>query len=250
MDPPVAAAIVTATTTVLVALYAGFAGQRKEKQIKDLESKLRQEESAAEREAEAETVLERYRVPLVSAAFDLQERLDNIIDRKRVFLAAYGRRGGPRHDDAIKSTLYRVAQWFAWTEILRRDIQLLRFREPAERRAVTELFGDVARTFASDRYGADFMVWYEEQRAIGERMIERDGDAKTCVGYATFVERYDESYARWLGRFEEALTPLRAAHSSRLVALRDKLRSLVERLDPNQEQYVRRWQRTGSSASG
>jgi hypothetical protein len=149
-------------------------------------------------------VLDRYRGPLVAAAFDLQERLDNLINPERQFLRAYGGKRSPRREDALKSTLYRVAQYFGWVEILRRDIQYLKFREPEETRTVMDLLGNVARTFADDRYGTVFMVWFEEQRGIGERMITREGDVNTCVGYATFFDDYDRTYARWLDRFEQS----------------------------------------------
>jgi hypothetical protein len=237
VDPPVIAALVAATASLVVAIVNAVTGQRRETRIKKLEQ-----------EFEAEKVLNRYRGPLVSAAADLQERLDNIINPDRQFLAAYGRKRSPRREDAVRSTLYRVAQYFCWTEILRRDIQFLNFRRPEQRRAVTELFKDVGDTFGDDRYGTVFMVWFEEQRAIGERMIERDGETSTCVGYATFVENYDRVYARWLRRFEEGLTHETASTSKRLVLLREKLRSLVEQLDPDEERYERRWSKGGQKA--
>ena len=68
------------------------AGERREKRIRTLEDRAKKEE----RELEAEKVLDRYRGPLVSAAFDLQERLDNIIDPKRSFLRAYVKVGAAR----------------------------------------------------------------------------------------------------------------------------------------------------------
>ena len=64
----------------------------------------------------------------------------------------------------------RVAQYFGWTEILRRDIQLLNFREPDQRRAVTELFADVGRTFADDRLGPRFLLSFDDWRAISKQM--------------------------------------------------------------------------------
>jgi len=238
VDTPVIVALVAATTSLVVAVLNAVAGHR-----------YRLSEAAAEREAEAEKVLDRYRGPLVSAAFDLQERLDNIINPQRRFLAAYGTKRSPRREDAVLSTLYRVAQYLCWTEIVRREIQFLNFRDPAQRRAVTGIFAEVGRTFGDDRYGPAFMVWFEEQRAIGERMIERAGDTTTCVGYATFVESYDKVYARWLDRFANALTskPELAPTNARLVQLRETLRRLVERLDPDEERYERPWSSTAEA---
>ena len=127
---------------------------------------------------------------------------------------------------------------------MRADRQFLRFREPDHTKAVADLVGEVGRTFADDRYGRDFMLWREEQRAVGERMIERHGDEAGCVGYATFAEHYETTYSRWLGRFEKKLNRETAIASRRLPALRETLRALVKALDPEELRYRRDWEPT------
>jgi hypothetical protein len=124
------------------------------------------------------------------------------------------------------------------------DLQdrLVSFREPESTRAVGELVASAGRTFADDRYGQDFMLWREEQRAIGERMIDRDSETANCVGYATFVERYREDYASWFERFEQSLDPETAPTSERLEELCRILRSLVAALDPEELRYTRSWE--------
>jgi hypothetical protein len=231
MDAAVILALVTALASLVIALANTVVTHR-----------LRLAEAASEREAEAEAVLERYRGPLVAAAFDLQDRLDNLINPKRDFLAAYGGRRNPLRAEAIRTTLYRVGQYLCWVEIMRADRQSLQFREPDHTRAVADLVGEVGRTFADDRYGRDFMLWREEQRAVGERMIERHGDEAGCVGYATFAEHYKMTYSRWLGRFEEKLDRDTALSSRRLPALRETLRALVKALDPEELRYRRDWE--------
>jgi hypothetical protein len=233
MDAAVILALVTALASLVIALANTVVTHR-----------LRLAEAASEREAEAEAVLERYRGPLVAAAFDLQDRLDNLINPERDFLAAYGGRKNPLREEAIRTTLYRVGQYLCWVEIMRADRQFLRFREPAHTRAVADLVSEVGRTFADDRYGRDFMLWREEQRAIGERMIERHGDEAGCVGYATFAEHYDMTYLRWLGRFEKKLDRETALSSRRLPALREMLRALVKALDPEELRHRRDWEPT------
>src|SRR5262245_49072609 len=78
-----------------------------------------------ERAAKAEEVLKRYREPLAAAAFDLQSRLYNILTMD--FFETFG--GKERGDEALTTTLFRLAQYFGWSEILRRDIQFLSFPE-------------------------------------------------------------------------------------------------------------------------
>ena len=48
------------------------------------------------------------------------------------------------------------------------------------------------------------MLWREEQRAIGERMLldggaQEDGTLARCIGFATFVERYEADKEGTLG---------------------------------------------------
>jgi hypothetical protein len=231
MDAAVILALVTALASLAVALANTVVTHR-----------LRLAEAATEREAEAEAVLERYRGPLLAAVFDLQDRLDNLINPERDFLAAYGGRRNPMRDEAIRTTLYRVGQYFCWVEVMRRDRQSLQFREPQHTRAVADLVGEVGRMFADDRYGRDFMLWREEQRAIGERMIERHGEGTGCVGYATFAENYEMTYSRWFGRFQGKLDRNAAMSSTRLRDLRATLRSLVKALDPDELRYRRDWE--------
>jgi hypothetical protein len=233
MDAAVILALVTALASLAVALANTVVTHR-----------LRLAEAATEREVEAEAVLERNRGPLLAAAFDLQDRLDNLINPERDFLAAYGGRRNPLREEAIRTTLYRVGQYFCWVEIMRRDRLSLQFSEPEHTKFVADLIRDVGRKFADDRYGRDFMLWREEQRAIGERMIEGFGEEASCVGYATFAERYEKTYSRWLGRFEETLDHETVTRSVRLRDLRKTLRALVEALDPDELRYRRDWKPT------
>jgi hypothetical protein len=247
VEAAVIVALVTATASLVVAIANGVMARRRETRLATLESELRREESASEREATAEETLERYRGPLLAAAFDLQDRVDNMINPRRDFLAVYGVADHPRRDDAMKSTLYRIGQFFCWVEIVRGDRMFLTFREPEATRSIADLIAGVGRTFADDRSGQEFMLWREEQRAIGERMVNHDGDPVNCVGYATFVERYATDYRRWFERFEATLDRETAMKSDRLVELRRLLRELVAELDPEELRYERWWEHEENS---
>lgn len=247
VDAAVVIALVTAAASLAVAIANSVMARRRETRLANLESELRREESDREREASAEQALERYRGPLLAAAFDLQDRVDNLTNPRRDFLAVYGRADHPRRDDAVMSTLYRIGQFFCWVEIVRVDRMFLTFREPEATRSIADLIAGVGRTFADDRYGQEFMLWREEQRAIGERMVNHDRDAINCVGYATFVERYATDYRRWFERFEATLDRETAMKSDRLAELRRLLRTLVAELDPEELRYERRWEHEADS---
>src|SRR5215212_4203235 len=87
-------------------------------------------------EERAEEVLKRYREPLAAAAFDLQSRLYNIL--RKSFFEQFGG-DHERCTIAENTTLFRLAQYFGWTEILRRDIQFLSFPEAADTQRVIAL---------------------------------------------------------------------------------------------------------------
>lgn len=105
-----------------------------------------------------------------------------------------------RSEDTTRTTLFRLAQYFGWTEILRRDIQFLSFPEAEETRQVAHLQSEIAKRFLSDAYGEELMIWSDEQRALGERMIVEEHGKVLCMGYAAFRERCEVAFAPWAAR--------------------------------------------------
>src|SRR5262249_39855502 len=73
---------------------------------------------------EAEDVLARYQAPLANAAYELQGRIYNIVALG--FLRKYYVSGDASQKTyATENTLYVIAQFLGWSEILRREIQFL-----------------------------------------------------------------------------------------------------------------------------
>ena len=68
---------------------------------------------------------------LVLAAWELADGIDNVRHRNFLYFTSAG---NSREVEARSSTLFRLAQYFAWREILRREIQLLRFEKEADSR--------------------------------------------------------------------------------------------------------------------
>lgn len=186
-----------------------------------------------EAEAQAEEVLKRYREPLAAAAFDLQSRLYNILE-----LGFFDNFGAPhpRAEEALRTTLFRIAQYFGWTEILRRDIQFLSFPEADETRRVAQLQSEVAKRFLTDAHGPDLMIWADEQRAIGERMIVEEHGKVLCMGYARFREECDGTFGPWCDRLRDEVT--QAAARERLREVQHLLCDLVETLDEGGVRYT------------
>lgn len=207
---------------VLAALVSGFVVLRRYK---------------LERKQRAEEVLARYREPLAAAAFDLQSRLYNILELE--FFEKFGQ--GERAEEALRTTLFRFAQYFGWTEILRRDIQFLSFPTDAETRRVAELQESIAECFRNDDYGPEVMIWSDEQRAIGELMIIEEHGKVLSMGYAAFRQRCDDTFAPWRVRMRKELNA--ASAQARLRDIQHNLCELVETLDSRRVRYTRTLER-------
>ena len=197
-----------------------------------VEAEVQERMLRLERDLRAEDVLTKYREPLAAAAFDLQSRLYNIL--RQDFLGKFGT--GRFADEAMWTTLFRIAQYFGWTEILRRDIQFLSFPEDEATRRVAFLQSEIARRFLSDAPGHALMIWADEQRGLGERMIVSEDGKVMCMGYAAFRES-EGVFGPWRKRVEEGLAD--QASRERLREVQHFLCDLVESLDERRVRYTR-----------
>ena len=238
-----AGAVVAAVISVVVAIRQSRSDEKLERVKSELEADLEKAktelaaelyrtEALIDRDLRAEDVLERYREPLAAAAFDLQSRLYNLL--RLDFLAKYGG-AHPRSETALRTTLFRLAQYFGWTEILRRDIQFLSFPEAELTRRVAKLQSDVAKAFLRNDYGHAMMIWADEQRALGELMIVEEHDKLISMGYAAFSEHCNDVFEPWLERIRIELPEPEA--QARLRDVQHLLCELVEMLDSNRVRY-------------
>lgn len=183
----------------------------------------------------ARVVLNTYREPLLSAAFELQSRLRNILDAD--FLEKYlAKEEQGKQEAAVKTTLYVFAQYFGWLEIIRREIQFLHFRRTAETREIARLLRDISETFLTDTFGPQLMIWRVEQRGLGEQMIASVDGKSSCVGYAAFLDKEAE-LKTWLDPLERDLKALDSRGAARLTELQHLLLRLVRELDSKRVRY-------------
>jgi len=189
------------------------------------------EEREEKQRSDAKVVLDKYRGPLLAAASDLGYRIDHI--RHDKFLIYTAPESG-RDQQAKLTTLFRFAQYFGWREILRTEVQLLRFEREADTKLVAALIGDIDWAFGSDMLhdGPCGMLWAEEQRGIGELMVaESDSSPSTHCGYARFVREYDKSFASWMDSLAGFALGEKATSSDRLRLVQWALLGLVKELD-------------------
>ncbi|MFE3150685.1 MULTISPECIES: hypothetical protein [unclassified Streptomyces] len=191
--------------------------------------------------AEHQDLMSQRRDPLLWAAYDLQSRLFNIVDRR--FLNFYYSRGpGPDRDYALRSTLHVMADYLGQVELLRRKVQFLDLGNREDSRAVVRHLTAISNVLNSDGYGYDdphFRVFRSNQRALGELVICDSSDR--CLGYAEFCRRLDTD-ADFAGWFEPLSDGIRELASStrphpRLVQLQIALMDLIDFLDPDADRF-------------
>ena len=180
-------------------------------------------------------MLERHRDPLLAAAYELQARLHNILCNRFTEDYVLGNKAG-KQEAALESTLYVFAQFFGWREIIRREIQFLRFLKDEETREVAQLLRDVGEAFLTDEYGPQFMIWRVEQRGLGECMIVTSDGKPTCMGFATFVGQR-ATMKEWLDPLERDLRQMNEDGRARLTRLQHLLLELVQKLDEDRTRY-------------
>jgi hypothetical protein len=204
-----------------------------------IEAKQEREDKAKERRSDAKVVLDRYRGPLLDAAWQLGDRLDNI--RNRSFFAYLSDNSG-RAEDAKLTTLFRIANYLGWREYIRREVQLLRFENEKDTKLVAGLLNDVAWALSSDKLDGNWaMLWVDEQRGIGELMTDPSGTSKFFVrGHAAFRSEYDSIFEMWMERLASDLFTRTALTSNRLRFLQWALYGLVRQLD-EEGAYGTRW---------
>jgi hypothetical protein len=190
---------------------------------------------------------ERYRVPLLHAAFNLQSRMYNIGQMN--FLKTFLTDGTEAESEYARyNIVYLIAQYLCWAEIIRRETQFL---EPLNRqrdREVMTTMEAIRDVMADSRTYSDALlrIFRGDQRAIGEVMLApadssdtRSGPRWDCIGYAAFVNALtdeQQQIARWVRPMlsdVSALAEKPQARLARLVALQNALIQLLDILDPD-----------------
>jgi len=194
----------------------------------------------ADREQARRDLVSRFGAPLVQASVQLAWRLRNAIDQfagKRVKETPLG---SDRQDDYnLYETLYRLAAFLGWVEILYRDAHFLDLgNRRRNRRFLQRLAAADSAIAGGSGPGAPFVLLSGERRAIGEVMVAPDSDSARCLGYVEFRRRYesDEEFRRWFAPAVDQLSVLvetkPAGAVRQLTHAHNTLIELVDFLDP------------------
>jgi hypothetical protein len=228
-----AGAVIAAAISAVVAVRQATLSQRQVVLESALESERHEREALFDRTLVAADILSRYREPLAGAAYDLQSRIYNILCMD--FLGKWWD-DPDRVDDAVTTTLFRLAQYFGWTELLRRKIQFLSFPEDDDTRDVSRLQFNIGKSFLTDEYGPGLMIWSDEQRAIGEQMIIEDHGDVLCMGYARFRGLCQATFGDYVDRLQDEIR--QPGVETRLRDVQHLLCDLVETLDKGRLRYT------------
>jgi hypothetical protein len=180
-------------------------------------------------------LLATHRDPAVRAINELQGRLWVVLSSGAAnYRYVKGQRRGQYY---IESTAFVVAQYLAWSELMRRQIAALDYRD------LSRLLDEVSEGFAHG--GPGFQLFLYDQREIGERLMAASTHDPTAP-----IFRYSD-FRDMMGASDlpESLRALRDAskhllehvedESTRAARIQNALIDLLDFVDPD-----RRWVRT------
>ena len=182
-------------------------------------------------------VLALFRDPMLRSAYDLQSRLLNII--RQGGLAYLDRQGERQY--GVDSSLFVVAQYFAWAEILQQRIRMLNFRALSTAlEAMSDKVGDGSSALR---------VFRMQQREIGERMVKdigADGEPRV-LSYTEFLEFLDTVHQDPPSPLAKSLAPVVRAidgllsgtgEKQRLLPIQHALVDLIKCVDDPQQPWL------------
>ena len=210
--------------------------QQYQVQIVRLQDELAQRREQQSRAYVARELMRTYHDPLLRSAVDLQSKLFNIL-KLHLLDKWYNKGTEAEKEYAIDNTLYVIAEYLGWVEIVRREVQFIDLGGDEENRTLVRLIDTISESFLGHLSPKPFRIFRGEQRAIGELMMtsEEGPNRRECIGYATFLECQEkQGFNRWFRTLREDIDELAKGEGDpgRLVILQNALIDLIGNLDP------------------
>ncbi|MCD9526138.1 hypothetical protein [Photobacterium carnosum] len=211
--------------------------------IERLKHSLLQDGKHEDRFIGLKLIMQSYKGPLLHASYELQSRIYNLVSNRIIEL--YFKRDigdGSEKEYLINNTVFVISQYFAWTEIIRREIQFIEMDNPDETKVFSHIQDEINTLWNSDkgRFDDPLMIWSGEQRGIGELMIEAKEERLTCIGYSNFLkllETKDEYLLNQLKAKVEKYIYENDFSKNRLVLIQNTLIDLLAFLDPDYKRF-------------
>lgn len=238
---PEIVAVVSAAVSLLGAVIAGWMTAWSARRTLRYEALIKGQQKDESKAEQAEAILSLYREPLLRAAHNLQSRLYNVVDMR--FLATYLHCGDSELQRYARDhTVYVLAEYLCWVEIVRRDLRFLDLGTDPRNQKFVELIDISQRVLTHEAMPRPWRLFRGQQRAIGElTMITAeitDAARHESLGYVEYCTRLeqDPDFAGWFSRLRSDVDDLATAERDeqvRLITLQHKLMDLIEFLDPD-----------------
>lgn len=192
-----------------------------------------------ERAYKLEIKMNNYKSPLLHAINDLQSRLYNILFLQ--LCKHYGQNENPMHNNyVVNNTAFLYAQYFAWVEIIRNEIQFIELKDSNSVRSLSDQLDSIYSAFLTDKFDDELFIWAGEQRGIGELLIKENKSGLTCMGYASFLEVFKNTNNILLTSLKiktEKIVADPIAARERLISLQHALIDVMRFLDPDYNRF-------------
>lgn len=213
-----------------------------------------------------DNIFKKYKDPISLSAIELSSRLveiisnfptvylsNKVLNQKATYFTSNTIEDSHFKRHKLFSTIYRFSSFLGWLELYRQEITFL---NSSNNKVNTELeyYLNKIRSALADGHlnenqdwenWIDFLIFKEEQRAIGENMIIFNQATKTIIGYGKF-KTFMDSYLKngeneWIGQclnFFLDLNNSKDFRKERYFILIKHLKGLMSNLDVNPDHEV------------
>jgi hypothetical protein len=227
-------AIGSAGLSIIAAVVSGYMAQRSSR----LEHRLQLERHRETKAEKTEEIISRYREPLLLAANSLQSRFHNAVGAD--YLHRFLHCGDPDEERYARDfTVYAIAEYLCWVEIIRRELRFLDLGSEERTREFNRHLEVVSHLFGTTTIPtAHFRIFRGKQKAIGELMMVQGANGTECMTYPAFISKLDNDpdFARWfksLRRDVDAFLTHDWDGNIRQVQIQWALIDLIDFLDPH-----------------
>jgi hypothetical protein len=237
--------MIVASASVVLSLASGLLSARTSRKARLFEVEVARQERQIDAAERAERLLNEYREPLIDAAHTLQSRLFNIIQNSyldRFYLHAAD---PDQRDYARDYTVYAIAEYLTWSEILRREMRFQDVGDTAGTQDLMHRLTNIQYQFQRHDLAGPFELFRGRQRAIAEVMMVptgmTDGPRNEPIGYATFCRRLTTGaeFAGWFAHLQRDVEVVANGTPEQNVRLTYLQHHLVDLMDFLDEKKVR-----------
>jgi len=182
--------------------------QETKRKTMELDQKLTAQAKTEEQKKTAQDSVHKARRALLISAMRLLAEIHNI--QHRDFFDYL--RDDERKEIAMQSTLYDFSKYWCLSNKLYLEVDLLHSNNDilgSDSQRISTKLNEVTRACATDSLSKNLMIWTNEQRAVGELMLDDTGQP---LGFCAFTKEYttgkDWGLKKWLKKFEADLWKL------------------------------------------